>query len=317
MGWPKRIDFAGAWHHVMNRGAGKQIVFRRDADCVLFMSILETVVTRYRLEVHGYALMPNHYHLLVRSLDGRLSSGMALLNGLFTRRLNGRIGTDGPRFRGRFRNRLILDDDYLRTTLCYLHLNPVKAHLTSRPDEDCWTSHRAYMGLDARPPWLRCDAMLSVFGDEHVLDGEMRELHQGSVPWPPGLPLETEYLWKLMGTQEALGRLRTRAVPPPDRETAEPDEIFAWVAELTGVSRESLMERRYGPRANPARRFAVWVLSTDTALNQREVGRLMNMSANQVSLVLSRLRKRRSPDIDSWMATWERRRDDAGGKPRK
>ena len=299
----------------MNRGASRQTVFHHDDDYLLFFTILENAATRYRLEVHGYSLMPNHYHLLLRSLDGRLSRGMAYLNGLFTRRVNRQYDLDGARFRGRFRNRLVEDEDYLRATLAYLHLNPVEAHLVRRPDEDCWTSHRAYMGLDERPPWLRCDAMLALFGDEHVLDGQMRELHQGSVEWPPDLPLDIEKLWKLMGTQESLGCLQKRDIAPQTRATAEPDEILAMVTELTGTSREDITEVRRGPRANPARRFAVWALSRDTRLTNGEIGRFLGMSANQVNLVLSRLRRQLRPvQVDLWMDLWEVRRHASGRK---
>ncbi len=289
----------------MNRGARRQTVFHEEGDCLQFFSLLEAASERYRIEWHGYCLMPNHYHLLARSIEGRLSSAMAFLGSRFTRRLNDRYGWDGAVFRGRFRNRLVEDEEHLRTTLAYIHLNPVDARLTNRPDRDCWTSHRAYVGLDERPPWLRCDLMLSKFGDEHVLEGQMRELQEGSVEWPPDYPVEVERLWKLLGTPEVLGRLDRRASAPSSRTTLSPGAVLDAVASTTGATLDQLMEVKRGPRANPARRFAVWAVARETALTHRQIGNLLGMSTNQVNLVLSRLgRTRPTRQLLEWMSQW-------------
>ncbi len=305
MGRLPRIDYPGAWHHVVNRGASRQAVFLDDDDCLLFLSLLEDVVHRYRIEVHGYALMPNHFHLLVRSLEGLLSLGMAYLGSLFTRRSNRRHGRDGALFRARFRNRMVENDDYLVATLAYLHLNPVEARLVHRPDEDCWTSHRAYMGLDARPSWLRCDEMLALFGDEHVLDGTLRELWQGGQAWPPDLPLDTEHLWNLLGTQEAVGRLESRAAKTCILPTRGPSDILAAVTALTDVSMDDLMRSHHGRGANPARRLAVWALARASTLSNAEIAHLMGMTTNQANLVLSRIRTRRqSAQFNRWKDAW-------------
>ncbi len=37
----RRDDFSGAWHHVMNRGRNRDIIFRDDDDAVLFLDILK------------------------------------------------------------------------------------------------------------------------------------------------------------------------------------------------------------------------------------------------------------------------------------
>ncbi len=51
MGRPLRVDHAGAWHDVMNRGTGHRTIFVQGEDCLPFLSVLENAATRYRLEV--------------------------------------------------------------------------------------------------------------------------------------------------------------------------------------------------------------------------------------------------------------------------
>jgi REP element-mobilizing transposase RayT len=98
-----RFDFPGAWHHVMNRGARRTPVFRADEHCYLFYSILEETITNFEIEVHAFSLMPNHYHLLIRSRHGNLSDSMQYLSGTYTRKVNLLRRWDGPIFRGRFK----------------------------------------------------------------------------------------------------------------------------------------------------------------------------------------------------------------------
>lgn len=97
-----RVDFPGAWHHVMHRGARRAPIFRTDRDVLRFLRVLDETVSQFLIEVHAYALMPNHYHLLVRSVHGNLSPAMRHLNANYTQKANRVHRWDGPLFRGRF-----------------------------------------------------------------------------------------------------------------------------------------------------------------------------------------------------------------------
>jgi putative transposase len=63
MARPLRLDVAGAWCHVMNRGHRGEALFVDDADRRRFLGALAELPERYGLEVHGFVLMDNHYHL--------------------------------------------------------------------------------------------------------------------------------------------------------------------------------------------------------------------------------------------------------------
>ena len=161
---PRREDYPGAWHHVMNRGAGRAAIFTSDTDRLLFLDCLAEAAERFRLEVHGYCLLGNHYHLLLLSGAGELSEGMKHLSGKFTRMFNVRHGRDGPMFRSRFTSVPINTDGHLVQVSRYIHLNPVAAGLVQRPEHWPWSSAAAYLGPVPGPDWLRTNAILAMFG---------------------------------------------------------------------------------------------------------------------------------------------------------
>ena len=288
----------------MNRGRSNAPIFHDNADCQLFLDIVGDAVGEFGVNVHAYALMPNHYHLLVQSVRGNLSAAMRHLGAVFTQRSNKRHGRDGALFRGRFQNQYIADESYLRHLLAYIHLNPVAGHLVSRPDEPSWTSHRAYLGLDGAPPWLTTTSLQEQLEGPDGVDRFVRDVHCGTQPWPPAL--DTASGWLVDG--EAT-RFPARSETPAPVEM-DPDEVERAVCEVTGETPATLRVAARGPRANPARRFAVWALRRQTKLSHSGIGRRLEMSSNQVAKVLARLREG-NPSIADWQDAWRRRMDDA------
>jgi putative transposase len=161
---PLRSDYPGAWHHVMNRGSDHQIVFASDDSHELFLECLSQAASRAGLEVHAYCLMKNHFHLLLFSLDGRLSEGLQFLSGRFNRLLNKKSGRDGPIFRGRSHSVTVASDAHIMQASRYIHLNPVVAGLTRRPEDWRWSSAAAYLGTSRGPDWLRTSSIFEMLG---------------------------------------------------------------------------------------------------------------------------------------------------------
>jgi REP element-mobilizing transposase RayT len=73
MARPLRINFPGAWYHVTSRGQERRPIFLEDRDREHFLELLEAVVARFRVQVHAYVLMDNHYHLLLETPEANLS----------------------------------------------------------------------------------------------------------------------------------------------------------------------------------------------------------------------------------------------------
>ena len=176
---PPRVDYAGAWHHVMNRGADRRNVFNSASDRLAFLDALRMAAERSGLEVHAYCLMDNHFHLLVHSREGQLSAAMQLLAGRFTRVTNVRAGRDGPLFRGRYRSVGINSDADLVHACRYLHLNPVVARMTIKPEDRRWSSAAAYSGTKKAPEWLTTDYILDLFGPTDRETNYLRFMEEG------------------------------------------------------------------------------------------------------------------------------------------
>ena len=66
MARPLRVEYPGALYHVTSRGNAGQNIFRYDRDRLYFLSLLGELIERFNWLCHGYCLMNNHYHLIIR-----------------------------------------------------------------------------------------------------------------------------------------------------------------------------------------------------------------------------------------------------------
>ncbi len=88
MARPLRLEYPGAVYHVRNRGLARQVIFRALTDYEMFLQALHETHTLWGVEVLAYCLMPNHYHLCVRTPAGNLGRVMRHLNGVYIQRFN-------------------------------------------------------------------------------------------------------------------------------------------------------------------------------------------------------------------------------------
>jgi putative transposase len=128
MGKP-RLEFAGAFYHVTNRGNARETIFQDDYDYAAFLRELSKVVPRYGWLVHGFCLIPNHYHLLVETPEPNLGRGMLRLNGAYARGHNVRHERVGHVFQGPYDAKLVETDEHLLGVCRYVARNPCRAGL--------------------------------------------------------------------------------------------------------------------------------------------------------------------------------------------
>ncbi len=166
MARPLRIEYPGAYYHVINRGNGGEKVFKRIGDKKKFLEYLEKTVKRFSLKLHTYCLMTNHYHLLIETPQQNLSVAIQWLNVSYAAYYNRRHKRNGHIFQGRYKAVLIDADEYLGQLSRYIHLNPVRAGMVTAAGQYPWSSYSAFIGKTKAPAWLETGGLLGYFGKQ-------------------------------------------------------------------------------------------------------------------------------------------------------
>jgi putative transposase len=164
MARPLRVEYPGAYYHVINRGNNQENIFRNDRDKEKFLEYLKKVSERFSIIIHTYCLMSNHFHLLVQTPQPNLSVTMQWINVSYATYFNRKRGRHGHLFQGRFKAILIDADEYLKHLSRYIHLNPVRAKMVRTPSKYLWSSYAAFIGKIKAPPFLETGRLLSNFG---------------------------------------------------------------------------------------------------------------------------------------------------------
>ena len=161
---PLRVEYPGAFYHVFSRGNAGEHVFKGDADKKKFLQYLAKDVERFSIILHTYCIMSNHYHLLIETPLPNLSVAIQWLNISYAAYYNKRHQRSGHIFQGRYKSILIDKDDYIKQLSRYIHLNPVRAKLVSKPLDYQWSSYSAFIEKAKDCDWLETSGILQHFG---------------------------------------------------------------------------------------------------------------------------------------------------------
>ncbi len=169
---------ADNYYHVYNRGNLKQLLFHDKADHARFLFLLlhlqspvvlsqtcryikkylksgkfdvsEDYIKQIKqekfVEIINFCIMPNHFHITVRSLteDG-ISKYMHRVSSAYAKYFNARYEKTGHVFQGTYKARLVLDDRQLTYLSAYIHRNPHEIKVwEGRSEEYPWSSYQDY-----------------------------------------------------------------------------------------------------------------------------------------------------------------------------
>jgi putative transposase len=299
MARPLRIEFAGALYHVTSRGNERKPVYRDGHDRARFLDRLSAVVNTHRLRVHAFALMQNHFHLLVETLEANLSQAMGQLIGAYTQDFNRRHRRSGHLFQGRYKAILVEKDAYLLELSRYIHLNPVRVGEVHRASEFPWSSAAAYVGKAAVPGWLTVGDVLRHFGRREAM---ARRRYREFLA--DGMAAKGEKPWRLVEGQVLLGerswveRMKRRlagkhvAQDSVGRASLQPrpalSVVITQVCRAAQVDRATILRPR-GGRGGWARAAAMALAWEVCGLGQREIGRQFGVGPHAVSKAIARM----------------------------
>jgi REP element-mobilizing transposase RayT len=123
-----RIQYAGAFYHVINRGNYRSWIFESLGSRHSFLECLDLSCKAKGWRLHAWCLMGNHYHLLIETPQPNLVDGMKWLQSTFANRFNRFRKSNGHVFQGRYKS-ILLDANAVGSVCHYIHLNPVRAGL--------------------------------------------------------------------------------------------------------------------------------------------------------------------------------------------
>ena len=136
-----RIDFAG-FHHIVNRGVARSDVFREKRDKEQFLQIVCKACKVYKVNVHDYCLMDNHFHLLIELTSENLSLFMRQINSNYAIYFNKKYDRSGALFQGRFKKIHIDNERYLQWLIGYVNGN-IEIHGLGKVSDYPWSSYQA------------------------------------------------------------------------------------------------------------------------------------------------------------------------------
>ncbi len=157
------------WYHLYNRGSDRQDIFSLPGDHELFEFLIGEACTATGLEIHAYALMTNHFHLLVFDPDGAIPKFMQVLCGRYALAYNSRTKRTGPLFTGRFGSVPITDDRHLLIEARYVERNPLAIVPARALPSYRHASLGVLLGRRTGPGWLSTDVLLPMISPEDYL----------------------------------------------------------------------------------------------------------------------------------------------------
>ncbi|HOC41551.1 MAG TPA: transposase [Thermoanaerobaculales bacterium] len=309
MGRRPRLLIEGGIYHVYNRVSRGEHIFRDEAEAEKLLKRLFDTKRRDGFQVLAWCVMSNHYHLALRMGEVPLSRSMQTLNHRFTQSFNGRHRLFGPFWHGRYRSKLVEDDDYLQQLIVYIHRNPVTAGVVKDPADYRWSGHaevlrggrgRGLVDVDetlaAFEPTRRAAlahyrrAMAAAEGEEWMGGGP------GRLPW-----------WRLgrpsRKDADELGLDRERPLIGMDGlSTSEPrppvelEELLRCGAGSLGLAFEDLRSTQRSPAVVAAREALAWVAVVRYGFQVKEVARGLEKYVETASRLVSRAAAKRVED---------------------
>ena len=149
-----RLDAPGVLQHVMARGIERRKIFWDDKDRFLFLERLAIILEETQTQCYAWALIPNHFHLLLRIGQTPLSTVMRRLMTGYAVNFNKRHRRAGHLFQNRYKSVVCEEENYLLELTRYIHLNPLRARLVEdlkSLDKYPWTGHSAILGRRKNP----------------------------------------------------------------------------------------------------------------------------------------------------------------------
>jgi putative transposase len=303
MSRPLRIAFENAAYHVMARGNRREPIFFADWDRRKFLAKLDTALNKYKAILFAYCLMPNHYHLFLRTSRPNISSFIHDLNSSYANWLKAKYKLVGVVFQGRFKSLIVDEDAYATILSAYIHLNPWRRKIIENPEEYLWSSYQDFLSLH-RNTIKRLDPkfVLGRFNrDENVsrlqyrafleerrnmkdpLAKFKRSVAAGSDAFRASITLKTR----------PVNDREIRVTPGPEKPALGLDQISEAMAEVFGIP---LAQIRRPKQSNHFRPMGIYLMKKHCPIELKAVGAYWKMDYAAASIAAKRFEEKIADD---------------------
>lgn len=315
-----RIDAPGAIHHIICRGMDRGKIFIEDEDRDNFLGRFEDILEETSTPCYAWALIPNHFHLLLRTGKTSISTVMRRLLTGYAVSFNRRHGRHGHLFQNRFKSILCQEDLYLKELVSYIHLNPLRARIVAGLKELSkypYGGHSAIMG-NAKRDFQDVGYVLQLFGGKVIAarnnyqEYVRKKIDSGHRPeLVGGGLLRSSGGWSVL---KAMGKARVhlkgderilgdgdfvKEVLVEQKENFERrywlkskgydiNRVVGRVAEVLEIAPEEIWKRGKQPLRVKARSLVCYWAVRELGINGTKVGKLLDMGQSAVSRAVMR-----------------------------
>ncbi len=304
-----RLDIPGMLYHIICRGIDRGDIFKDDKDYGAFLSRLGAVLKDSPTLIYAFALIPNHFHLLLIRGGTPISKIMQRLLTGYAIYFNRRHRRAGHLFQNRYKAVLCDEDTYLLELVRYIHLNPLRAGLveSARALELYPYSGHAYIVGKKKANWYSPDAVLSYFGSssgqakrrylEFIADGASRPRRTGlsggglkrSLGYPKDYPKErVAYDERILGAGSFVEAVLGVYQEAPAEKRVDFDTLLLSACSSFGVTLDELRGSARIKRIADARSYFAFRASKEVGLAGSEIARQLNTTRSAVSKMLRR-----------------------------
>jgi Transposase IS200 like len=235
--------------------------------------------------------MPNHFHLLLQSDRGQLSSFMHCLLTGYSKYFNDRHERVGHLFQNRYKSPVVAHPGYLRALVRYIHRNPVRSGIVPSIEalqDYFWTGHRRIVhGGD--PQWQDTELLEAEFHDSAANNGWIANYREF-------MQTEVDALVSFSASERTADSRQLG--PISSARVGGPHDLFASLVEQVpaqyGISAEQALSGDRSYLAIKVRRAIVVTCKSMTGVSVAELARWMRMKESSVRYLLNSGRKRDS-----------------------
>lgn len=315
-----RPDWENALHHVMARGIDGRSLFSNEFEYEDLSRRLEQLIIEMEFSVFAWVIMPNHFHLLIRTGPKPISLLMQRLLTGFAISYNRRHDRTGHVFQGRFRSILVQEETYFLKLINYIHLNPLKAGLVDslqELDSYKWSGHSCLVGTTGCN-WMMRDEVLEYFGDTEQYaiknyqmslrnetdNSTLSELAYGNytinrngIKFTDQKTKTSHWsgICRVLGNKEFAKKVLSRLNESESMEIRDRGEIhnrierlFDQVEKIMGLSRDVICGNSRNHELAEARGAIAWICSHKLGLSYRDISKLLAISRSGAAKAIGR-----------------------------